>query len=94
MYTEEEYTGDGHPMEHYLKSKRKPEGKKQVGGDHYSKMVITPTEYIMANKIDWLEANAIKYISRHENKNGLEDINKAIHYLELIKEKKYGTDIR
>lgn len=73
---EEKYTGDKLP--------------KQVGGNHYATMAITPTEYILANKIGWLEGNAIKYISRHQNKNGVEDIDKAIHYLELVKEKIYG----
>lgn len=65
------------------------EGKKQVGGNHYSKMVITPTNYILANKMGWLEGNVIKYVSRHQDKNGIEDLKKAIHYLELIIEEEY-----
>lgn len=68
-----------------------PEGKKQVGGNHYSSMAITPTKYILDNNIGWLEGNCIKYVSRHKNKNGAEDIKKAIHYLELILEANYGT---
>lgn len=63
---------------------------KQIGGNHYKDMKITPTEYVLANNIDWLEANVIKYVSRHHNKNGVEDIDKAIHYLELIKVHKYA----
>lgn len=63
--------------------------EKQVGGNHYATMAITPTEYILANDIGWLEGNAIKYLSRHKNKNGKEDIEKAIHYCELILEKEY-----
>lgn len=87
---EEEGYGVGeHPVETMLKEKRgvKPEGKKQIGGNHYSKMAITPTNYILANNIGWLEGNAIKYISRHQDKNGIEDLQKAIHYIELIIEK-------
>lgn len=63
---------------------------KQVGGDHYRNLAIQPIEFIVKNKIDFCEANAIKYICRHEHKNGLQDIDKAIHYLELLKELKYG----
>ena len=74
------YDGEGNPSE---------AAAKQVGGNHYKNMAITPTHYIIANKIGWLEANVIKYVSRHESKNGLEDIDKAIHYLELIKVHKY-----
>ena len=65
----------------------KAEGKKQIGGNHYSNMAITPTRYILENNIGWLEGNAIKYISRYKNKNGVEDLKKAIHYIELIIEK-------
>lgn len=56
----------------------------QVGGSHYRDMIITPTEYIVANDISWLEANAIKYLSRHKKKGGRQDIEKAIHYCHLI----------
>lgn len=59
---------------------------KQVGGDHYKKMAIQPYEYIVANGIGWLEGNAIKYISRYKQKGGRADIEKAIHYLELLLE--------
>jgi hypothetical protein len=64
---------------------------KQVGGDHYSKMKIQPVDYIIENGLGYLEGNVIKYVTRHTNKNGVEDINKAIHYLELIKEKVYNV---
>ena len=63
---------------------------KQVGGDHYKDMAIEPSEFIHKNHMGWLEGNAIKYICRHSRKHGIEDINKAIHYLELLKEWQYG----
>jgi len=65
--------------------------ERQVGGDHYSRFEIQPSEFIYRNKLDWCEANAVKYICRHGYKNGVEDIDKAIHYLELLKEWRYGT---
>ena len=63
---------------------------KQISGGHYKGMAIQPTEYITANKIPWLEANAIKYITRHATKGGKSDIEKAIHYLEWLLEENYG----
>lgn len=59
---------------------------KQVGGNHYAKMKIQPVVFIVENDIPYREANAIKYICRHKNKNGRQDIEKAIHYLEMILE--------
>jgi hypothetical protein len=64
--------------------------KRQVGGNHYMNFAIMPIEYISKNKLDFLEGNIIKYISRHKHKNGAEDIKKVIHYAELILELKYG----
>lgn len=59
---------------------------KQVGGDHYKTMSIQPGEFIRANSIGWYEGNAIKYICRHKQKGGRQDIEKAIHYLQLVLE--------
>jgi hypothetical protein len=62
----------------------------QEGGSHYKDMLIQPVEFIVKNNLAFLEANVIKYVCRHRNKNGIEDLNKAIHYLELAKELYYG----
>lgn len=59
---------------------------KQVGGDHYKSMSIQPGKFIRANSLGWYEGNAIKYICRWKQKGGKQDIEKAIHYLELILE--------
>lgn len=64
---------------------------KQVGGSHYQ-MAIQPIDFIMENNIPFAEANAIKYVVRHRDKGGRQDIEKAIHYLELILEKEYGKE--
>ena len=63
---------------------------RQVGGDHYRRLTIQPSDYILQNNLNWLEGNAIKYITRHSVKGGAQDIDKAIHYLELLKEWAYG----
>lgn len=57
----------------------------QVGGSHYQ-LPIQPIDYIVKNGISYREGNAIKYITRHKDKNGAEDIKKAIHYLQMILE--------
>ena len=62
---------------------------KQDGGDHYKKMAIQPAEFINKNKLLFAEGNAIKYICRHSSKGKLQDIDKAIHYLEMVKERDY-----
>lgn len=56
----------------------------QIGGDHYKKLKIQPTEFIHTNNIPFIEGNIIKYVIRHRDKNGLEDLKKAKHYLELL----------
>ena len=58
--------------------------KTQVGGSHYADMKIQPLEYILANNIPFPEGNVIKYVSRWRNKNGLTDLEKAKHMLELL----------
>jgi hypothetical protein len=58
--------------------------EKQVAGDHYKGMKIQPVEYIHANNIPFLEGNVIKYVSRWRSKNGIADLEKAKHYIELL----------
>lgn len=60
---------------------------KQIGGSHYKGMKIQPIEYIQANDLSYCEANVVKYVSRWKNKNGVEDLLKAKHYIELLIEK-------
>lgn len=64
---------------------------RQIGGDHYKNFAIQPGEFIYKNKLGWHEGNAVKYICRHKSKGGRVDIEKAIHYLELLLELEYGT---
>jgi hypothetical protein len=62
----------------------------QIGGNHYKDMAIQPVEFITANDLGFLEGNVVKYICRHHAKNGAQDIQKAIHYCQLILSTKYG----
>ena len=63
--------------------------QKQVGGSHYKNMKIQPSQFINENRLPFAEGSAIKYICRHAAKGKEQDIDKAIHYLEMIKERDY-----
>lgn len=64
----------------------------QVDGNHYKKLVIQPVEYCQKNKLLSLESAVIKYVTRHRDKNGRKDIEKAIHCLELLLEMEYKIE--
>lgn len=57
---------------------------KQVGGGHYKQLTIQPIEYIHANNIPFLEGNVIKYVTRWRTKNGIDDLEKAKHYIDIL----------
>jgi hypothetical protein len=57
--------------------------EKQVGGVHYQKS-IQPWDYIIANKLGYLEGNIVKYVSRWKDKGGVQDLKKAQHYLQKL----------
>jgi hypothetical protein len=57
---------------------------KQVGGSHYRDKGIQPIIYIHANDLGFCEGNVVKYVTRWRDKNGVADLKKAIHYLELL----------
>lgn len=57
--------------------------KIQIGGDHYKKS-IQPWDFIIANDLGFLEGNIIKYITRWKDKGGVEDLQKARHYIDKL----------
>ena len=62
---------------------------KQIGGSHYLKFKIQPSEFANKNNLPFAEGNAIKYICRHKDKGGKEDLKKAKHYIDMIIERDY-----
>ena len=62
---------------------------KQIAGSHYKKYKIQPSKFVVENKLLYPEGCAIKYIIRHQDKNGKEDLLKAIHFIEMIMERDY-----
>lgn len=63
----------------------------QVGGGHYKDMKIQPVEFCHANKMGGIESAVVKYVSRYKTKNGEQDIDKAIHLLQLLKQLEYNS---
>lgn len=65
----------------------------QVGGSHYKDMPIQHAEFCQVNKLPWCESAAIKYLCRHKKKNGVQDLQKAIHYARLAAKLEYGVEL-
>jgi len=55
----------------------------QVGGRHYSDLAIQPTEFCMKNGLDFCIGSTLKYLTRWRAKNGVEDLRKARHFVEI-----------
>lgn len=61
----------------------------QVGGSHYKNLAIQPSEYCQRNRLNFCESSVVKYVTRHRAKNGRQDIEKAIHFLQILLEIDY-----
>lgn len=60
---------------------------------HYNQGKIEVIDFIEDQKLDFRAGNVVKYVCRHGNKNGLEDLKKARWYLDrLIKEMELKED--
>lgn len=62
----------------------------QVGGGHYKNLAIQPIEYIMKNNLSYCQGNIVKYTTRYKDKNGIEDLKKAKHYIDMLIEEEEG----
>jgi hypothetical protein len=59
---------------------------RQEGGTHYKQLSIQPWDYIVSNNLGYLEGNIVKYVTRWQTKNGVQDLLKAKHYLDKLLE--------
>jgi len=92
-YSDPTWTHDSGKFPIGLNYNMKPkELEKQIGGNHYSKLAIQPIEYCYRNNIPAIESGVIKYVTRHKDKGGKQDIEKAIHLLEILLELEYGDN--
>ena len=60
--------------------------EEQIAGEHYKNQKIQPIEYILANKLPFIEGNIVKYITRSRDKGGIDDLKKVRHYVEILME--------
>ena len=65
-------------------TERSKESMNEFDPKHYSKLPIEPWDFIQQNKLDFFEGNVVKYICRWKNKGGVDDLRKAITYIEKI----------
>lgn len=61
----------------------------QIGGDHYVTKSVQPWDAMKAwmsheEFAGFLRGNVIKYIARYKDKGGLDDLQKARHYLDKL----------
>ena len=66
---------------------------KQVGGNHYKDKAIQPWEVIERNHMGFFDGNALKYLMRFRDKGGVEDLQKAIHYIEKLIEMQNAVQV-
>lgn len=55
---------------------------RQVGGTHYKDMSIEHWDVVALNGLDYFQGQITKYVMRWRGKNGLQDLDKAGHFLE------------
>ena len=63
---------------------------KQIGGSHYQNFKIQPSKFVIENELLYPEGCVIKYILRHRLKGKKQDLEKAIHFIEMIIERDYS----
>lgn len=63
---------------------------RQEGGNHYKTLAIQPWDYIVQNNLGFLEGNVIKYVTRWKDKEGIQDLQKAKHFLDKLIEVNNG----
>ena len=64
----------------------------QQSGNHYKNGEIQPIEYSERNHLSTCQGNIVKYITRHKEKNGVDDLAKIVHYALLEAFFVYGED--
>ena len=76
---QESHTEETKPIQQEVKA-----SNTQIGGDHYTKLAIQPMRYSMENGLDALQHTVIKYVTRFRDKNGIEDLEKARHCIDML----------
>ena len=61
---------------------------------YYKSYPIQVADAITSWRLDFCEGNIVKYVVRHKEKNGKEDLLKAVWYLNKLLGVEYGTNIQ
>jgi hypothetical protein len=64
---------------------------RQVGATHYQGEKIQHWDFVLMHKMPYMEAQVFKYVLRWKEKNGLEDLRKARHFLDKLIEYELGA---
>lgn len=56
---------------------------------HYARYRIEPINFIVENELDFCRGNAVKYILRCDAKDGEQDLDKAIRYMEMYRQRHF-----
>ena len=56
----------------------------EISPKHYSQFKIEPFDFIHENGLGFAEGNVIKYVCRWREKNGVQDLEKAKQYIEML----------
>jgi len=59
---------------------------------YYSRFDIEPIDFIEKNGLGFSVGNVIKYVTRYDDKGGLEDLRKAKRYIEFLIASEEGRD--
>jgi hypothetical protein len=84
--------GDKTPHNEHVRSDIPSAFDSQVGGSHYKDMPIQPYRFFHANNIGKIEGDIIQYVLRFREKNGKQDLDKAIQCIQLLSELEYGDE--
>lgn len=67
-----------------MNTENKSPEEQQIGGNHYAKLKIQPMRYSMENNLDPCQHTIIKYVTRFRDKDGIQDLEKAKHVIDLL----------
>ena len=56
---------------------------RQIGGSIIDRFIYNHMNLYRRTTFPFFQGNVIKYVCRYKNKNGIQDLEKVIHYCEL-----------
>ena len=60
--------------------------QRQVAGDHYKKAKYQHWDFAADNRLGYFEGQITKYVTRWREKNGIQDLEKALHFADKLYE--------